>query len=207
MKKLIWIALLLLPVRSLLAQQSSLIQFSGVVESSDTSGYPVPFVTVYDANTGLLVMSNYEGFFSLVVQPGDSIRFSSVGYADHAVLIPSNWTLDKLTLRIYLYREVASLPLVRIYPWGSRDNFDNYFVNTPIPEDDYDRAMRNLNADTLRTVAANMDFASVNARYTLNNYASSFYSYGQVKTYAITNPIAWANFLKLVASGGLKRKK
>lgn len=188
------------------AQFSGYIQFSGLAHSTDANETAVSFATVYDLNSGLLVSANYEGFFSIVVRPGDSIRFSSVGFETRNILIPKTYSQQNLFLTVYLLRESKTLPMVYVYPWGSRDNFDDYFINTPIPDDAYDIARKNLNADSLAVYALNMDIGTVNSRIVLNNYASSYYSFGQIKTYQITNPIAWANFLKLVASGGLKRK-
>jgi len=57
----------------------SLIQFSGVVMSSD-SLRAIPYTTVYNLRNGRGSITNFQGFFSLVAEPGDSIQFSCVGF-------------------------------------------------------------------------------------------------------------------------------
>src|SRR5438128_2564962 len=122
MKHFLVFPFFLLLSSGLFAQENNFIQFSGLVESADSSGQAVPYATVYDVNSGLLVMANYEGFFSIVVSTGDTLQFSSVGFSTHRIFIPSAFTGEKISLRIYLYPEVAMLPLVKVFPWGGREN-------------------------------------------------------------------------------------
>ena len=55
----------------------TLIQFSGVVLDQD-SLTPIPFVSILIKGTGRGTICNFQGFFSLIVNPGDELEFHSV---------------------------------------------------------------------------------------------------------------------------------
>ncbi len=62
------------------AQQNRLIQFSGIVVSTDSADTPVPFASVFNRGIRMGSVANYQGFFSFAARVGDTIEISSVGY-------------------------------------------------------------------------------------------------------------------------------
>ena len=66
---------------------SRLVQLSGVA-ISEADLNPLPYTTVYDKSIKRGVISDYFGFFSLVVLPGDTLFFSTFGYKTSTYIVP-----------------------------------------------------------------------------------------------------------------------
>ena len=73
--------------RSLDSRDSSLIQFSGLLLSSD-SIYPIPFAFIHAKNKPYGTYSNLEGYFSFVARAGDTIQFNHVEFKKSYMVIP-----------------------------------------------------------------------------------------------------------------------
>ena len=92
-----------------------------------------------------------------------------------------------------------------VFPWGSRDQFPYAFVHTNIPDDDLERARKNLNPDYLRALAlAQGADANINARMVMNNYSQTLYYYGQAHPISLLNAFAWSQFIKDLKEGKYK---
>ena len=62
------------------------IQFSGVLMSSD-SLMAIPYAHIVVRGTSKGTISNYQGVFSFVAEPGDSVLFSAIGYKTELFVI------------------------------------------------------------------------------------------------------------------------
>lgn len=187
------------------AQERKVIQFSGVLYSSDSSHNEIPFATVYDISVGSITISNFTGFFSLVVYEGDTILLSSLGFKLKSFVVPIGNATEKFAMNFFLEPTYYMLPSAVIYPWGSREQFPYAFVNTPIPDDDLERARKNLNPEYLRSLAlAGGADANINTQMVLNNYSQSLYYYGQPHPISLLNPFAWGQFISDLKKGKYK---
>ena len=65
--------------------EREMIQLSGVAISEETLE-PMPFTTVYDKTIKRGVVSDYYGYFTLIVYPGDSIVFANSHYDNSTFL-------------------------------------------------------------------------------------------------------------------------
>src|SRR3954464_290085 len=65
---------------------TTLIQFSGVVLDQD-SLTPIPFVSIIIKGTNRGSLTNFNGFFSLILSPGDELEFHSVSHKDRTYKI------------------------------------------------------------------------------------------------------------------------
>src|SRR5215831_11506081 len=110
------------------AQERPLIQYSGIVVSTDSSHQPVPFASVYNRSIKIGTIANYQGFFSFAAHIGDTIEVTSVGYKKGIVIVPEIPANQSFTALIFLKQEVQSLPETRVYPWFSKDQFRDAFV-------------------------------------------------------------------------------
>jgi hypothetical protein len=93
MKKLLSIFAILLAASSFIkAQQSSdpqLIQFTGmIITESDGRMAPVPYATISLPQKRRGTYSDYRGFFSIVVERGDKVRFSCIGLKTITITVP-----------------------------------------------------------------------------------------------------------------------
>lgn len=184
--------------------EAKLIQLSGSILNTDTVSRPVPFVTVYDKNTELGTVGAYNGFYSIVCYPGDTLQFSSISYYPSIVIVPSTADM-KLTQKVYMKPRSNVLPEALVYPWGSRDNFPYAFANSLIPDDYITRAEKNLDPSALARLAKTMPpDPYLNNVQTMQQVASNYYFRGTLPTSNLFNPFAWAQFFSLLKNGYFK---
>ncbi|MEX1189587.1 MAG: carboxypeptidase-like regulatory domain-containing protein [Bacteroidia bacterium] len=182
------------------------IQFSGVVVSSD-SLVPVPYTNLSVRNSYYGTIGDYYGFFSFVAQAGDTINFSSIGYQTASYVIPSELEENRYSIIQVLNRDTIQLATTVIYAWPSREQIYEYFLTAPVPDDDLERARKNLEQETLANVAMKMPMdGSMNYRNTMNNYNTRLYNAGQIPMNNLLNPIAWAKFVEAWKRGDFKSK-
>ena len=185
---------------------SDLIQFSGVVVSGD-SLEPVPYCTVIDKSTKRGTVSDYFGYFSFVAHKGDSIRFSSVGFKTSYYVIPDSLKNNKYSLIHVLSTDTIMLPVAVIYPWPSKEQFAEAFVNTEIPNDDYKRAVHNLEQAELKELADGIPMnGSMNYNYEMQQVQNKLYYAGQLPPNNLLNPVAWSKFIQSWKNGDFKKQ-
>jgi len=206
-KKVLFITLSVIFAVFSYGQESKLIQLSGLVVTSD-SLMGVPYTTVLIKGQGRGTMSNYQGFFSLVVYTGDTIEFTSVGYRDKEFAIADTLSKSKYSIIQMLTQDTIHLPETVIYPWPSKEEFRMAFMALNIPEDDWERAKKNFERERLRELGETfaMD-GKENSDYYLRTEAQRFYYSGQIPPQNIFNPFAWAKFIEAWQKGAYKRKE
>lgn len=183
-----------------------IIQFSGVTVDADAlTG--VPLVTIIVENTGRGTISDNSGYFSFVAQVLDTIRFSSVGYKKAWFIIPDTLSNNRYSLIQMMTRDTVLLKETAIYPWPSKDQFRDAFMNLVIADDDYERARKNLAREELaeRGEAMAMD-GSQNYKYQMQAYQSKLYYAGQYPPNNLLNPLAWYKFIQAWKRGDFRRK-
>lgn len=180
------------------------IQFSGIVVSED-SLQPVPYCSIIDKVTRRGTTSDYFGYYSFVAGKGDTVIFSSIGYKKNEFIIPDTLTSNKYSLIQVLYSDTIMLKTAVIYPWPSKEQFAKAFVETKIPNDDYQRAMNNLSRAQLneRMEFTPMDGA-LNFKWQQQQIQSKIYYNGQYAPNSLLNPFAWAKFIEAWKRGDFK---
>lgn len=186
--------------------ENTLIQFSGVIVSGD-SLEAVPFCNIIDKSVRRGTTSDYFGYFSFVANKGDTILFSSVGYKKANFIIPDTLHTNKYSLIQVMYKDTILLETAYIFPWPSKEQFAEVFVNADIPNDDYKRAQVNLaRADIKERADATPMDGGMNYKWQMQQYQSKLYYAGQAPPNNLLNPIAWAKFIKAWKDGDFKRK-
>jgi hypothetical protein len=188
------------------AQDRRLIQYSGVVLSTDSSATPVPYASVFNRSIRLGSIANYQGFFTFAARVGDTIEISSVGYQNGLVVVPDIPDNESYTAMIFLNPSVHTLPEARVYPWFSKEQFRDAFVHINIPDDDLERAKKNLNAEKLKELGENVRDGSLSAQRSLQNYSYTYYYQGQYRPQPILSPTAWMQFFDALQKGAFKNK-
>jgi hypothetical protein len=187
-------------------KEKKLVQFSGVVVSGD-SLKPVPFSTIVVKKTKRGTMSDYFGFFSFVAHGGDTLIFSALGYKKARFIIPDSLTNNKYSLIQVLTNDTVLLKETVIYPWPTKEQFKAAFLNIRIPDDDMDRARRNLELAEMRERMEDVRMdGSMNFKNAMQQQTSRLYYAGQLPPNNLLNPIAWAQFIKAWQNGEFKRK-
>ncbi len=187
--------------------EKKIIEFSGMVLSSDSLEV-LPYAVIFDKNTGRGTYSNYAGFFSFAAAEGDTIYFNYVGYRRKLVKIPTNLAEDKYSMVQLLSADTVNLPVTIIRPYPRPNEFKHAFLNLKIPDDDMDRAEKNLKrmSDYDLRISVPVDGREAANTY-MRNYASTYYYKGQIPPQNIFNPLAWAEFFQAWKRGDFKKKQ
>lgn len=194
---------------SALAQKTTdqYIQFSGVLMSSD-SLMAIPYAHVVVRGTNKGTVSNYQGVFSFVAEPGDSVLFSAIGYKTELFVINPKLQDDRYSVLKLMTRDTIHLPETFVYPWPSPEHFREAFLNLNIPDDDLERARKNLERERLKEIGASMAMdGNDNTDYYMRQQAEKFSYQGQYPPQNLFSPIAWAKFIEAWKNGEYKRKR
>jgi len=183
-----------------------LIQFSGVIVTGDSLA-AVPFVNVIIEDSHRGTMSDVNGYFSFVAQKGDSITFSALGFRRQGIILPDSLEEQKYSMIQILHPDTIELSEAVIYPWPTREQFQEAFLALELPETDAERAARNLaRAEMMQRREDMPASASENFKYQMQNYQNRIYYAGQAPPMNIFNPIAWAKFIEAWRDGAFKKK-
>jgi len=206
MKYLIGILLLACGLTSFAQNaEKPLVQFSGILYNAENNSV-VPYATVTNVTTGKEVGSaNYEGYFSFVAHEQDSLKFTSVGYFPTTVVVPKDITKKSIIVEIRMRPQVVNLPMVRIFPWATTDEFRHDFLAMKVADDDLEIARKNLNGRSIAELKRTMPlsgYESFNAQDKHNAVVNS-HSF----TNPLLNPFAWGSLIRDIAEGDKARKQ
>jgi len=170
--------------------------------------HPVPFTNISIKNTKWGTVADYYGYFSLVARKADTILFSAMGYKQGVFVIPDTVTGTRYSLIQVMPSDTVMLPQTVIYPWPSKEQFKEAFLYYKVPEDDIERAKKNLRPELIHSLADAypMD-GSMNYKNSMQLLQDKYYYNGQTQPISILNPFAWAQFIKAWKEGKFKRKK
>lgn len=197
---------------ALLAQQQAkkedLVQFSGMVlDGSDQALYPVPYTNILVKNKSRGTYSDFQGFFSIVVEKGDIIIFSAVGYKTKEFEVPKDLKEDRYSIVQLMTQDTINLPETVVFPWPSREHFKLEFLAMDVTPELAERAQRNLAQEALERQRKGVSYdGNENADYYLRQQARQNYYIGQQPPMNIFNPIAWKQFFDAWKRGDFKKK-
>lgn len=189
-----------------------LIQFSGMLLTDDNGRLvSVPYATVYlpDKNRG--TYSDHRGFFTIVVEKGDKVRFKSLGLKTITIKVPDTLTQDRYSVVQMMTADTFNLPETVIFPWPSKEHFKIEFLKMDVTPELQRRAIENLANEYMAEARKNDNIVAYSGRESANYYLrqrSRDYVYiGQTPPMNIFSPLAWAQFFKAWQNGDFKRKK
>jgi len=186
---------------------NDLIQFSGITVTADSLN-AVPYTKIIIKNKNKGTTSDIYGYFSFVAHKQDTILFNALGFKPASYVIPDSITKNRYSLIQLMTSDTLTLSAAFIFPWPTYEDFKRAFANLDIPEDDLDRARKNLDPDEIRM---RVDNYPMDGRMNYNNYienqTSKLYYFGQQQPFNIFNPFAWAKFIKAWQEGKFKNKK
>jgi hypothetical protein len=184
--------------------KDSVIQLYGVVMTSDSlKAIPLASIIVKHKNRGTI--SNNDGVFSIAVLKGDIIIFSCEGFKNKEVKIPQNLEGDQYSMIQLLVNDTVYLPATILKPRPTKEQFDRDFANTKVPDDLYETARQNTEQQKLNAIMASLPADSREAiQRQMQQQSGKFYSQGQIPQMNISNPLAWADFIKAWKRGDFK---
>lgn len=184
---------------------SNMIQLSGVVISEGTLD-PLAFTTVYDKTQERGMISDYYGYFSLIVFPGDTLLFSYFGYKTSSYIVSDTLSVGRYSMIHMIQKDTLNLPEVTVYPWPSREDFARAFVEMQ-PDDAIRKAQRELSGESLAFIAARIEGDASLSYGTANNARyTKIYTNNQLPANNLFNPYAWAKLISEWKKGNLARE-
>lgn len=183
-----------------------LVQLSGVVISSD-SLQEMPYAAIYNRSVKRGTIADMYGFFSLVVQPGDTLLFRYVGHKPSSYIVPDTLNDDRYSIIHMMELDSAAYNEVIIYPWPSKEAFAQAFIEMNPYDDALLRAQRQLSGQNLAALASKVSSdASISYGNVMNQQNTRLYTMGQSPVNNLMNPFAWASFLQKWRAGELRRQ-
>jgi hypothetical protein len=190
-------------------QDSNLVQFSGMVLDGTTAELiPVPYTNISVKGKNRGTYTDFNGFFSIVVEKGDVIEFTAVGYKSVEFSIPTNLKDSRYSLVQLMSQDLINLPETVVFPWPSKEHFKLEFLAMDVTSEMEERALRNVANDAMERMRYNVpSVGAEHANYYLRQQARSYYYIGQQPPMNIYNPIAWKQFFDAWKNGDFKKKE
>ncbi|WP_443945190.1 hypothetical protein ACJVDH_20075 [Pedobacter sp. AW1-32] len=187
-------------------EQEKLIQFSGIITDIDSTNV-IPYVTITNlSQNSKRVAADYRGYFSFIVNPGDTILFTAIGYKKFSTIIPKSTPDSKYTIMVKLKVEVMNLPTVKVFPWATTEEFTRAFLTMKIADDDMAIAKKNLSRAALNGMVQTLprdagEISSQNYRYNFDRMVNK----NMVQTIPLLNPFAWGKLMQQIFDGDKSR--
>jgi hypothetical protein len=103
-----------------------------------------PISNVHILSSSYATISNDKGYFSLNCYPGDTIRFSYVGFIKSYVIIPDSVREEKLSLLVYMVPDTILLKEVDVIAWCKK-SFKNEFLKLQMNDPREETLKQNIN--------------------------------------------------------------
>jgi len=189
-------------------KDTSLVQFSGIVLDGSTNElYPVPYANIVVKDKYRGTYTDLKGFFSIVVQKGDVIVFSAIGYKDAQYHIPHDLTDDRYSIVQLMTQDTINLPETVVFPWPSREHFKVEFLAMDVTPELQRIAAANMANEALSRMRNEVPRdAAETASCPPRRQASQYYSIGQAPPMNIFNAAAWKRFFDAWKRGDFKKK-
>ena len=188
---------------------SNLVQFSGmVVTDQKNEPLPIPYAHVGVENTRRGTYADRNGFFSLVVQKGDKLVFSAVGFKSAHYEVAVDLKDNRYSVFQILYSDTLTLPETVIYPWPSREHFKLEFLALDVSDKMREIAAKNLANNAMANLRKSLPR---DGGENFSNYqqqvVQNYYYAGQYKPINLFNVVAWKKFFDAWKEGQFKKKK
>jgi hypothetical protein len=185
------------------------VQFSGLVLDGSTNRlYPVPYANIYIPGTTRGTFSDLKGFFSLVVEKGEQVTFSAIGYKAITITIPDTLSQDRYSLVQLMSSDTINLPETVVFPWPSREHFKSEFLAMDVTQEMQERALANVAQEVLEKGRSLVRTdGNEHGDLYLRQQSRQYYHYGQMRPMQIFSPTAWNEFFNAWKRGDFKKKK
>ena len=111
-------------------EKDSTMHFFGNLYSAE-SFKPVQYAHIINIKNNRAAISDTLGNFDIRMEPGDSLRISSIGYQQKYYQYPGEWK-KVVFASIPLKERIYEISEVKITPWGTYEEFKNRFMNLDV---------------------------------------------------------------------------
>lgn len=189
-------------------KKEDLVQFTGlVIDGTDDQLIPVPYANILVKEKNRGTYTDLKGFFSVVVEKGDVIQFSAIGYKTVEYEVPLDMEGDRKSIVQLMTQDTFNLPETVVFPWPSREHFRLEFLAMDVTPELQSRAKENLAQEVLEKQRNIVSYdGNENADFYLRQQARENYYIGQQPPMNIFNPVAWKKFFESWKNGDFKRQ-
>lgn len=179
----------------------SLVEVSGVVMTAD-SLRNIPGVSIYIKGKNLGTVANNQGVFDIVVEKGDTLIFSVIGFKKQELIVPDDFEGHFWGIALPLRQDTTYLPPMVVHSYPTKEEFEEAFLHWKIPSNQYELARANTTPERLRAAAyfTGPD-GGEGVSNTFSRHRRNMQTKGQIPTINIFNPLAWAKFIKSLKGG------
>lgn len=163
----------------------------------------IPYVNVRIAGTQYGTSTDVSGYFSVFLNPGDTLLFSSIGYQDAAFVMPFELAGNEYSLLQLMRKETVMLEEVVVFPWPTLESFEEAFLDAK-PKENMSALVLEVQRDMRQTVNEQEKYEYY---YDQMRYNKLYQLHGEIPPNNFLNPIRWSNFIDDVRSGKFKKKK
>jgi hypothetical protein len=199
----VFFAICLIPVTA--QEDDELIQITGRV--FDEFLRPLSYAHILILNSDRGTIADREGKFSFVVVEKDTLMFSTLGFKKSIVIVPDDLETPFYTRDVLLKRDTFMIAEVEVYPWKDYEEFKEAFVNLELPDDDLERARKNIALIKTQIILDESPSSSENFNYVMQQQYNETFNSGTYPTYQIFNVFAWSKFIKALKNGDFKNNK
>src|ERR1700712_2496464 len=185
-------------------QEGGIVQFTGIIHNADSTGVIVPYVSIVNGtNKNQVYVSNYMGYFSFPAHERDTIRFSCVGYASVSVVIPDNVPSKSYTLKVMLKPQIINLPVFKVFPWATTEEFRKDFITMKVADDDLELAKKNISRSSIMALERTLprDGAEM---FNFQDFHNNILNAHSI-TNPLLNPFNWGSLIKEISDGDKSR--
>jgi hypothetical protein len=183
------------------------VQVMGVLKGLD-SLESIPFATIRINNSSRGTVANYEGYFALVAQAGDTLNISHLAYKDYHYIVPAEAPIFGDLRFHFLQSDTIKQKEIEVYPWPSREEFAKAVLDLKLDyEDAMTRAERMLSGESLGKLSLRVTPDAGIAQNSFAHYnRQQLYRMGQIQTMNVLSPYAWTQFFDALKKGELRRQ-
>ncbi len=175
--------------------------------SADSLRY-LPFVNVSIPSRNSGTVSTDKGLFTLIVEKGDTLEFSSIGYRKKTYVIPKELSSNRYSIIQLMTQDTFYLANTIIRPQLTKEEFEKAFKTWDIPDDKFESARKNTEYQVMRMMIATLPKDGRESQHNYQNMqAQKNYWAGQQPPMTIFSPLAWMEFIKAWKRGDFRRKK
>jgi hypothetical protein len=197
-----FVLFLLIPAALYAQEEKKLIQLSGKV--MDEYLQPLPFAHILILNSYRGTITNNYGNFSLVVEERDSVLISSAGYKTRYITIPESPEDNFMDVNVILQVDTLVIQEAVIYPWKNYEEFRQAFLELKLPNDDMERARKNIALIRTQIIMDQEPSARANFRNIMEQQYKETFTQGTYPTYQLFNVMAWAKFFQALKRGDFR---
>lgn len=185
-------------------------QVSGILVDS-FSGEVLAYGWCLNKTRQLGTISSEHGVFTIPAYGGDTLVFSYLGYQTRYWVVPDTWRKELLPTYFVVIRlmpDTFELPLVRVYPWKTPEEFRQAFLQWTPPITSVQWVLVHLSREELERLIEETPPAPGTIHAQLEQQRLiTYYAYRQYPYIGALNPLAWARWFQWVRQQSRTQKK